>query len=605
MTPSSLALVALFGPVAAALIIAVVPPIRRPGRPALALSILAATASFVAAIGLLVTHLSGAGLSEAHDVPWLVVGGRAIGHFGVRLDGISVIMLVVVCAVALAVQVYSAGYLHDEPPASLGRYYGCQSLFLFAMNLLVLAPDLLQLFAGWELVGLASYLLIGYWYRKPEAARAALKAFWITKLADSGLILALVLLFFARGDFAWDPAGIAPALVVAITLLLLLAVAGKSAQFPLHVWLPDAMEGPTPVSALLHAATMVAAGVYLVVRAFPLFEAAPPTMAIMAHVGAFTALFAACIAVVQSDIKRVLAYSTCSQLGYMFAALGAGGLVAGFFHLTTHAAFKAMLFLAAGNVIHAIHSNELADMGGLAKRMRWTAFAWIVGTLALVGIPGFSGFFSKDMVLEAVSGRGFVLPLALLVITTGLTAFYMGRVAVLAFFGKPSPRAASAHESGASMLLPVVLLAIPSIALGWLAGPLARSIGEDHHFHLGAVGLAALAAALAGLALAWLVHGSKAVSSGSLAFLAPAGRVVRSSVVDSLHLALYRSVMLRVGSAAGWVDRYVVDAVMNVVGASVVAGGRRLRATQTGDVSDYVWMVLAATALVAAWGALR
>jgi NADH-quinone oxidoreductase subunit L len=289
----------------------------------------------------------------------------------------------------------------------------------------------------------------------------------------------------------------------------------------------------------------------------------------------------------------------------MFAALGSGGLLAGFFHLTTHAAFKAMLFLAAGNVIHAVHSNELADMGGLARKMRWTTGAWIVGTLALVGIPGLSGFFSKDMVLEVVSQRGFVLPLALLVITTGLTAFYMGRVAVLAFFGQPAPRAASAHEPGASMLLPVLLLAVPSIALGWVAGPIARSIGAEHHFHLGAVSIVALVVALVGLALAWLVHGSKSISSASLAFLAPAGRLARGSFVDGLHLAVYRSVMLRIGAAAGWVDRYVVDAVMNVVGVSVIAGGRRLRTTQTGDVTDYVWMVLAATALVAAWGALR
>ena len=604
MTPLALAVVALLGPAAVALAIAVVPPLRRAGVPAIGLSILAASAAFLASIGLFLSHLTEGHLDELHAATWMHVAGAEAGRVGIRLDGISAIMLVVVCSIALAVQVYSTTYLHDEKPAALGRYYGVQSLFLFAMNLLVLAPDLLQLFLGWELVGVSSYLLIGFWYRKPEAAKAALKAFWVTKLADSGLILGLVLLWFASGGFSWD-AKLAAEVATPITLLLLLAIAGKSAQFPLHVWLPNAMEGPTPVSALLHAATMVAAGVYLVVRAFPLFEQAEATLTVMAHLGAFTACFAACVAIVQTDIKRVLAYSTCSQLGYMFAGLGAGGRFAGFFHLTTHAAFKALLFLAAGSVIHAVRSNDVGDMGGLWKRMRLTAIAWLAGTAALVGAPGLSGFFSKDLILESVAERGFWVALVLLVVTTGLTGFYMGRVWALAFAGEPSGKASHAHEPGKAMLVPVLVLVAPTVLLGFAGGALAHAIGAESHFHLSLVGVAALLVAAGGFALAWMIHGARRIPAESLAFLAPLGRLARSGAVDSLAARGYRDGVLRIGGAAGWVDRYVVDGLMNAVGAAVIAGGRRLRVVQTGDVSDYVWAALAAGAALAAWGAIR
>ena len=281
-----------------------------------------------------------------------------------------------------------------------------------------------------------------------------MKAFWVTKLADSGLLLAIVVLVQTTGGFDWT-AHLDEHTATIVTLLLVLAVAGKSAQFPFHVWLPDAMEGPTPVSALLHAATMVAAGVFLIVRTFPLFEQAPETRHVLAYLGAGTGLFAATLALVQTDLKRVLAYSTSSQLGYMLAGLGAGSQVAGYFHLSTHAFFKALLFLAAGSIIHAVHTNELARMGGLARRMPLTAMVFIVGAVSLAGIPGFSGFFSKDLILDELAGERLWLPLAALLIGAYLTALYMGRVVLLAFFGSesesssPCPRARLVHEGTA------------------------------------------------------------------------------------------------------------------------------------------------------------
>ncbi len=449
-TPLTLALVALFVPAGAALLIGIVAPLRRAGKPAAYLAVAAALASLFAALSLFQHQLLVPHAAVLETVPWLPGVGRTVARLGIRLDGISVPMLVVVTGVASMVQIFSLGYMADEPKPAFGRYFGYHSLFIFSMNLLVLAPNLLQLFMGWELVGLTSYLLIGFYWSKPSAARAAVKAFWVTKFADMGLVIGLITLYRMSGGFDWNASLSIPAATL-VSLLLFVAVMGKSAQFPLHVWLPDAMEGPTPVSALLHAATMVAAGVYLVVRANPLFAGAPGTQMVMVWVGSFTALFAAVVAVVQTDIKKVLAYSTCSQLGYMIAALGAGSLMAGYFHLTTHAFFKALLFLGAGSVIHAVHSNELSSMGGLAKKMKLTTVTFVVGALALAGFPGFSGFFSKDLILEALYEKQLWGPLALLMLAAFLTAFYMGRVVFLAFFGKPSEAAEHAHESGISM----------------------------------------------------------------------------------------------------------------------------------------------------------
>ncbi len=603
LTPVAWALVALFGPVVAALIIAVVPPLRKAGKPAAYLAVAAALLAFVGAVALMLRQLGAPADAIVQTTRWLPSGGQTIAEIGVRLDGISVPMLLVVTTVALSVQVFSLGYMADEPPAAFGRYFGYHSLFIFSMNTLVLAPNVLQLFAGWELVGLTSYLLIGFYWQKQTAARAAVKAFWTTKLADMGFVAGVILLFVSTGGFAWAPPA-DPTLHMWIGFCLFLGVMGKSAQFPLHVWLPDAMEGPTPVSALLHAATMVAAGVYLVVRANPLFQAVP-VRELMTWLGAFTALFAAIVAVVQTDIKKVLAYSTCSQLGYMVSALGAGSLMGGYFHLTTHAAFKALLFLGAGSVIHAVHSNELRDMGYLWPKMKITAVTFIIGALALSGVPGLAGFFSKDLILEALYEKQLWGPLGMLMAAAFLTAFYMGRVVFLAFFGKRTKKTERAHESGPAMAGPLVLLAVLSVAAGYLGKSFAGLYGVDYHFHLGAVGGVAIVLGLGGLILAWLVYGKGSVPESSFAFLAPVGRLARSGAVDKLYLFGFQKLALGLANAVGWFDRYVIDGVMNLLGWATIMGGRRVRRIQTGNVADYVYAVIAGAVVLATWGILR
>jgi proton-translocating NADH-quinone oxidoreductase chain L len=464
------------------------------------------------------------------------------------------------------------------------------------MSLLVLAPDLLQLFAGWELVGTTSYLLIGFWYQKPSAARAATKAFWIVKLADAAFLAALALLLVGTGSLAYTGT-LPPGLVEAVPALLLVGVLGKSAQMPLHVWLPDAMAGPTPVSALLHAATMVAAGVFLVVRADALFAQAAVVRQVMAYGGAITALSAAILALTQTDLKRVLAYSTCSQLGFMLAGLGAGELLGGYFHLGTHAAFKALLFLAAGSVIHAVGGNELSRMGGLAKKMPLTAAVFVIGGLALAGFPGLAGFFSKDLILEGVAGAGMPLVLVLLLGASLVTALYVGRVLVVVLFGKPGPDAdhAHVHEAPPSMAVPLLALALPAALAGLAGGPFASLLGLSHSFHLGTAGVIATGLGLAGLTGGWLLfrRGRRQL------------RPVAARPFDRAFELAYARGLVVVGAIAAWLDRYVIDGLMNAVGALGVGAGKRLRAIQTGNVQDYLLAVCAGVAALVAWGMFR
>ncbi|MCC7385786.1 MAG: NADH-quinone oxidoreductase subunit L [Deltaproteobacteria bacterium] len=607
MSVTRWALVSTFVPLAAALLLVLLPRLRRAGKPAGYFSVLAAGVALAASVVVL-GQIATSGELVRVLVQWLphgslapAVHSRAAIQVGVHVDGLSASMLVVVCLVAFCVQVFSLGYMGHEPPADFGRYYTWQSLFLFAMNSLVIAPNLFQVFLGWELVGLASYLLIGFYYKKPSAARAALKAFWITKLADMGLVAGLIVLFISSGSFEWTVPTRAAGLV---TLLLFIAVMGKSAQFPLHIWLPDAMEGPTPVSALLHAATMVAAGVYLVCRAHPLFVQAPDTQHFMAYVGGFTALFAACVAVVQSDIKKVLAYSTCSQLGYMVCALGAGSQVGGFFHLTTHAFFKALLFLAAGGLIHAVHSNDIHHMGGLLKKMKLTGTTFIVGALALAGVPGLAGFFSKDLILEEVLHRGLILPFAALLIAAFLTAFYMGRVVFIALLGEPSDHAEHAHESGVSMTLPLVLLAIPAAVAGYFGASLSGLYAAPAHFHFSVTGAAASLLGLAGVGVSYWMFGAPQGGGALRAALAPLGRVAASGSVDKLFLFVYRRVLNGLAAGAAWFDRYIVDGLVNLTAYSTIELGAGLRTIQTGKVQDYVYVIVAAMVLMGIYGAL-
>jgi NADH-quinone oxidoreductase subunit L len=419
---------------------------------------------------------------------WLTSGGTSF-EIGFLVDRLTALMMVVVTFVSLMVHVYTIGYMAEDP--GYQRFFAYISLFTFSMLMLVMANNFLQLFFGWEAVGLVSYLLIGFWYTRPTAIHANLKAFLVNRVGDFGFILGigLVLAHFGSLDYA-EVFGKAPALAAPLTLIclcLFVGAMGKSAQFPLHVWLPDSMEGPTPISALIHAATMVTAGIFMVARMSPLFEHSQTALTMVLVVGGITAFFMALIAVVQYDIKRVVAYSTLSQLGYMTVALGASAYSAGIFHLMTHAFFKALLFLGAGSVIIALHhEQDMRKMGGLRKYMPVTYLTVLVGAIASVGVPGFAGFFSKDAIIEAVHlsktpGAGFAwLAVTLCVF---VTAFYTFRLVFYAFHGEPrfeshghgeeghGDHAHAPHESPPVVTVPLVLLAIPSVCAGWLIGP--------------------------------------------------------------------------------------------------------------------------------------
>ena len=371
---------------------------------------------------------------------WLAIGEVQL-TVGFEVNQLNALMLVIVSLVSFLVHTYSAGYMKGDDRFSV--YYAYLGLFTFAMLGLVLSPNLLQTYIFWELVGVGSFLLIGFYFYKEEAKQAAKKAFIMTRIGDVGLLIGMILLFWQVGSFEYDEifqavsdGVISQGMITLTAILIFIGAVGKSGQFPLHTWLPDAMEGPTPVSALIHAATMVAAGVYLVATVFPLFEASEAALMTVAIVGAITAIFAATIALVQTDIKRVLAYSTISQLGYMMLALGTAGYVAGVFHLTTHAFFKALLFLAAGSVIHAVHTQDIEKMGGLWKKLPKTGLLFLIGTMAISGVPLLSGFFSKDEILISTWNAGHPVLFTLAVITAFLTAFYMFRLFFMVFMGK-------------------------------------------------------------------------------------------------------------------------------------------------------------------------
>lgn len=424
-----------------------------------------------------------------HILTW-IDSGSLEADWTLRIDTLTAVMLVVVNSISALVHVYSNGYMQDDPHKT--RFFAYLSLFTFAMLMLVTANNLIQLFFGWEGVGLASYLLIGFWYKKPTANAAAMKAFIVNRVGDFGLILGIATIFLTVGSvefdtiFAQGPAlalgtfnflGYTVPLLETICMLLFMGAMGKSAQFMLHTWLPDAMEGPTPVSALIHAATMVTAGVFLVVRFSPLFEFAEFASTFVVIIGATTAFFASTVALVQNDIKRVVAYSTCSQLGYMFVAAGVGAYEAAMFHLFTHAFFKALLFLSSGSVIHAMHhEQDMRKMGGLYKMIPLTYFMMLIGTLALTGFPFTSGYFSKDAIIEAAFAAGnsaHMYAFVLLVIAALFTSFYSWRLIFLTFHGpsRASKEVLShVHESPASMTIPLIILAIGALAAGAFFG---------------------------------------------------------------------------------------------------------------------------------------
>jgi NADH-quinone oxidoreductase subunit L len=604
--PVTLASVVLLAPAAAFALIGCIPPLRVSGRPAAFVSILGIGTSLAASIALLAAFASRS-TPVTWEYLWAPLADGGI-RFGLLLDGVSVPMLAVVSGIAFLIQVYSLAYMSEEEPGSFGRYFAYHSLFAFAMLGLVSAHNTLQTYVFWELVGLGSYLLIGFWYRKPDAARAALKAFWTTRLGDVGFALGVVVLWAAGGSFVFselfDAASegtLAGTALVAGVAGLYIGAMGKSAQFPFHIWLPDAMEGPTPVSALIHAATMVAAGVYLMVRLTPLLLASPETASWVLGIGVLTAFAAATMALVERDIKRVLAFSTVSQLGYMMAAVGAGAAAAGYFHLFTHAFFKALLFLAAGSVIHAIHTNDLFEMGGLRKPMRFTMALFAVGGIALCGIWPTAGFFSKDAVLIGVFEAGHPFAFAVLLATAGLTAFYMTRAFALAFLGSPR-KDAHAHESPWTMLGPMAVLGVFAIVLGFFGPAILRMVrqseslagGFDEH-HAVLVPILGTAAALFGIVLGWTGYARPLWSPGTLArSAAPVTRFLeRRWYVDDVFLLLYRTLYLRGTAVVGWFDRFVVDGVVNAVTAGTAVVSRSLRRIQTGRVQDALYAVVA------------
>jgi NADH-quinone oxidoreductase subunit L len=642
--PGTLALVSLLLPAASFLVLAIAAPFRRLGRPAAFFSVLCAALAFTAAF--LAWQAQGALDSPTLRVwEWLPGPGKPLATVGVLVDGDSTVMLMLVTLVALLVQVYSLEYLHEEPAKGLGRYYTYQSLFAFSMMGLVLAPNILQLFMCWELVGLCSYLLIGFWYFKPEAARAAVKAFWTTKLGDVGFLIGIVLLWRSAGTFDLTElhqmvqAGLMPlAGLSVITFCLYLGAAGKSAQFPFHVWLPDAMEGPTPVSALIHAATMVTAGVYLLHRTSWLFALTPDVLLIVAWIGALTALIAAVLACVQDDIKRVLAYSTVSQLGYMMAAIGAGFSTAGFFHLLTHGLFKALLFLGAGAVIHAVGTNDITKMGGLARKMPVTAIVFLIGTLSLAGIPLFAGYLSKEEILGAMWAGGLPGPFAVLMLVAFLTAFYMFRVVFLTFYSRshvpathgelvtttppdegkvvhdqPGAHVTHLHDPHAPMLLPLLVLAALSMAVGiytTLIGPLLHEaepagavLADAAHVAPGWLTPSAVGVAIAGILLAWITYQRRGINPASLAaaFGPIRTAALRKFWVDDVFVFLYGRVLLGISRVVGWTDRYIVDGVLNVVSAWTLTAGDDLRTIQTGKAQDYVYGVAVGVLALVLW----
>ena len=606
----ALALLVLALPLLSFLAIGLVRPLRRSGIGAAALSIAAMGSALAAAVATWLRSATPAtAVSPSTTWAWLPGDGGPMATVGVMVDELSMPMCVLVTLISFLVQVYSYAYLHDETPPSLGRYYAYQSLFAFSMLGLVLSPGFLQMFVFWELVGVCSYLLIGFWYERPSAARAAIKAFWITKLGDLGFVAGIVMLWAATGTFDfWSLFGLADSGALAavaglptIMFLIYLGAVGKSAQFPLHVWLPDAMEGPTPVSALIHAATMVTAGVYMVARAFPLFALTPDVLTLIGWVGAFTALLAATMACVESDIKRVLAYSTVSQLGYMMAAAGAGDPHASVGHLLTHGIFKALLFLGAGVVIHAFHTNDMFRMGGLFARLPWTGVAFLIATLALAGIPPFPGFFSKEGILLAVLNGGLRVPFAMLLLTSFLTAFYMFRAVFLVFFGRPHGHV-EAHGVPLAMDGVCRLLAALTIVYG-----LVLAFGAHHAEGPAWLPWVSMAVAVAGIALAWATYQRGVVSAARLAAaLAPIDFMARRRYgLDALYAGLYRYVLLALSRVVGWIDRYVVDGLLNMFSAVALRAGDALRGLQTGKPQDYVYGVAFGVLLLLVWAHLR
>jgi NADH-quinone oxidoreductase subunit L len=561
----------------------------------------------------------------ALNFTWLQFTDKLHIDMGVLLDPISVMMLIVVTTVSFMVHIYSLGYMKGEK--GFERFYSFLSLFSFSMLGLVLATNIFQMYIFWELVGVSSFLLIGFYYQKPSAVRASKKAFIVTRFADLGFLIGILILSFNTKTFDFisltNPSGAAISQGSSIGFLglsvmtwsmifVFLGGAGKSAMFPFHIWLPDAMEGPTPVSALIHAATMVVAGVYLVARMFPIYAiSAPVALDVVAYVGAFTSLFAAVIACTQTDIKRVLAYSTMSQIGYMMLALGVAkyggetglGYMASMFHLFTHAMFKALLFLGAGAIIHSVHSNYMTDMGGLRKYLPITHITFLIACLTISGIPPFSGFFSKDEILAAAFQSNKFL-FAVEYAVAGITAFYMFRIYFSIFWGKDTQYQHTPHEAPATMTIPLIILAIGAAVSGFIPfNKLVTSDGKILETGINLViAIPSVLIGLLGIGIAYIMYRRESTIPDKLAamFKYSYKWAYNKFYIDELYLFVTKKIIFRyIAVPVAWFDRHVVDATMNTI-ASVTQGvSFRIRGFQSGQLQKYAFVFITGAIMLA------
>lgn len=590
------------------------------------ISVIASALSFAVAVPVMLKAAHGDILQHSFD--WLALG-RSTVEFGYFIDPLSATLLFVVTFIGTLIQVYSLGYMDHEPRFS--RFFAYVSLFMFGMLTLVISNNFLMFFMAWEIMGLCSYLLIGFYFEKESAANACKKAFLTTRVGDVGFFLGILTLFAGAGTLSFGEMHHAvthhsgSALLPVAALLIFCGTIGKSAQVPLHVWLPNAMEGPTPVSALIHAATMVAAGVFLVARSFVLLEVFPNVMPVIAVVGTLTALIAAIIALTATDIKKVLAYSTISQLGFMVAAMGLGAMIAGIFHLMTHAFFKALLFLGAGSVIHGTGTQDIREMGGLFKKMKSTAWTFLIASIAIAGVPPLAGFWSKDEILVAASHSSMTWIYYALSLAAFMTAFYMFRLFILTFLGKPRNEKIHAHESPAVMTGPLWILAAGSVLVGlpgspimgnWLQNFLHGGHGHAEHILDFKVIISSTLIGLAGIALAWFFYKDGLAKAEKAA---PKWGPLRQLSLNKFWFdELYAAVLVKPFHALGrwlfffdakivdglvnstrWVtfkgsrahqfiDTYIVDMLVNLTGrlTTLLSGGLRL--LQTGSVQNYI-----------------
>lgn len=559
------------------------------------------------------------------DLKWLRFSDTLVAHMGTLIDPISMLLIVVVTTVSLMVHIYSTGYMNDD--RGFNRFFAFLSLFSFSMLGLVLATNLFQIYIFWELVGVSSFLLIGFYYEKPSAVAASKKAFIVTRFADLFFLIGILVLSFNTKTFDFlsitsienvkllqHTAGTFMGLSVMTWALVLIFIggAGKSAMFPLHIWLPDAMEGPSPVSALIHAATMVVAGVYLVARLFPAYAfGSPQALHLVGYIGAFTSLFAAIIAVTQLDFKRVLAFSTISQIGYMMVGLGVSGYggheglgyMASMFHLFTHAMFKALLFLGAGAVIHSVHTNNIDEMGGLRKHMKITHWTFLIATLTIAGVPGFAGFFSKDEIIAAAFEHNKLIYYSS-VLVAGLTAFYMFRLYFRVFWNKEPNYEHKPHEVGPLMYIPLIFLAIMSVTVGYI--PFNQLISPDlkpfaSHIEWGDA-IWTILVSFTGIALAWFLYKSpKDVPAKIAKALNPVYKFVFEKFhIDEIWLFVTKKIVFNlVARPIAWFDRNIVDGTMNGIAWVTGKSADKIKGMQSGQLQKNLYWFVSGTVIIA------